>query len=143
MSFTYMETGSTPTAYRAHELPVFLSHERCMPIVERVLDEKGNIIGFPGVVEDERWKSKQRVGLCPDVRYEAQFHALDGQEFLMLWLVQPSGWHWVDSDGFGFSGDSLIMLWSVLDGEGNFKKKFELFSIDQTRYCHQFDGYLG
>ena len=37
MSFICMKTGSTPTAYRAHELPVFLSHERCMPIVERVL----------------------------------------------------------------------------------------------------------
>lgn len=142
MSFEYVNTGHLPLAYRLNNLEVFFSDERCLKIIQTVLDENGQIKQFPGITEDEQWTSKQRVGICPDVRYEAQFYFLDDNTYLMLWLVQPSGWYWVDEDGFGFSGDSSITLYSLVDKEGNFARKFELFSIDQTRYCHKYDDIL-
>lgn len=142
MRFAYVKTGHAPPAFRLRDLAVFFSDERCLEIIRSVLDEKGSIRDFPGIVEDERWERKQRVGIPPDVRYEAQFYALEDQTYLMKWMIQPSGWEWVDDDGFGFPGDSSIMLYSVIDGSGSFTKKFELFSIDGTRYCHDFDQYL-
>jgi len=142
MSLTYKCTGRSPLSFQLEKHSVFFSDEQCLKIIETVLDENGQIVDFPGIVEEERWIRKQRVGIFHDVRYEARFHLLDNGTYLMLWLIQPSGWHWADDDGFGFSGDSSIMLYSVLDEKGNFTKKFELFSIDQTRYCDDFDAYV-
>jgi len=142
MSFAYMNTGHSPLEFRLKDLPVFFSDTQCLEVIEAVLDESGNIKSFPGIVEDEIWTEKRRVGTVPDVRYEAQFYALNNNEYLMLWMIQPNGWYWVDDDGFGFTGDSSIMLYSLLDEKGAFTKEFNLFSIDNIRYCQEFDKYL-
>ncbi len=139
MSYTYIKTGHSPLEFKLKDLQVFFSSESCLKIIETVIDENGEIKNFPGIIEDDRWISKRRVRTFPDVRYEAQFFDLGDKKHLMLWLIQPSGWHWVDDDGFGFSGDSSIMLYSLVDKNGEFLKKFELFSIDGNRYCHDFD----
>jgi len=120
----------------------FFYGESCLDVIKSVLDEKGNIRNFPGFAPDDSWKEKQRIGICKDVRHEAQFYAMPNEEYLMLWLVQPSGWAWVDSDGFDFSGDASIMLYSVLDKSGAFKKPFALFSINHNRVCCEFDAYV-
>ena len=93
-------------------------------------------------MKDERWKKEHHIGQCYDVRFEAQFFALDDDQYLMLWMIQPSGRNWADDDGFGFSGDSSIVLYSVIQKNGEFAKAFELFSIDKTKYCHEFDRYM-
>ena len=141
MKYICRENGNPNLPYRLAELPVFFSDLSCLDIIEATLDDTGKIKKFPGIMEDERWKRKHRIGQCYDVRFEASFYAMDDQKYLMLWLIQPSGWEWVDDDGFGFSGDSSIMLYSIIDNRGNLKK-FELFSIDGVRYCHDYDQYL-
>lgn len=142
MSYTYMSINNPAHPYRLQNMEVFFSDLSCLEIIKKTLDEEGKIRNFPGIIKDERWAQKHRIGQCYDVRFEAQFHALENDAYLMLWLIQPSGWHWMDSDGFGFSGDSSIMLYSVIRSNGEFAKEFELFSIDNTRYCHEFDQYL-
>lgn len=142
MSFAYMSVDNPRFPYRLKDLDVFFTDMSCLDVIEAVLDEEGEIKNFPGIIKDERWESKHRIGQCYDVRFEAQFFAMESGQFLMVWMVQPSGWHWVDEDGFGFNGDSVIMLYSLLDGDGRFAKPFELFSIDGTRYCHEYDKYV-
>lgn len=142
MSFEYFSTGKKPTAFRLKKFDVFFSDEECLKTINAILDEDGKILNFPGIAEDERWKSKQRVRICEDVRYEAQFHCIDNDRTLMLWLIQPNGWYWVDEDGFGFTGDSSIKLYSVIDSCGRFESEFKLFSIDNNRYCNDFEPYL-
>lgn len=141
MGFEYIRIEGKPNAFRLKDLEVFFSDEKCLEVICNVLDEKGNIKNYPGVIEDKRWTEKQRVRLFSDVRYEARFHCIDNNRFLMLWLVQPNGWYWVDEDGFGFTGDSSIVLCSVVNSEGVFEKKFELFSIDGDKYCSDYDQY--
>lgn len=142
MSDTYVNIRNPVTPYKLRNLQVFFNDMSCLDVIKVVLDEEGKIRNFPGIVKDERWESKHEIGQCYDVRFEAQFFAMEPGEYLMLWLIQPSGWHWVDDDGFGFNGNSSIMLYSVVDREGIFTKKFELFSIDGNRYCHDFDEYV-
>lgn len=142
MDDLYMRVYSPELPYRLKHLPVFFRDESCLDVIRAVLEEDGTIRNFPGIVRDERWAGKHRLGQCYDVRFEAQFYPIDKGNFLMVWMIQPSGWHWADSDGFGFSGDSIIQLYSVVDGAGNFLHKFQLFSIDQERYCHDFDACL-
>lgn len=134
MSFTYRRIESITPKFRLNDLDVFFSNEECLPIIEKVLNEDGKIVNFPGIEEDERWEKKMNIGLSKDVRFEAKFQRLSNEEYLMIWLIQPSGWEWADDDGFGFSGDASISLYSIIDKDGNFTKKFELYSIDSTKY---------
>lgn len=142
MSYTYMDINNPTHPYRLQDMAVFFSDLGCLEVIQKVLDENGKIRNFPGIAEDERWKRQHRIGQCYDVRFEAQFYSMPQGEYLMLWLIQPSGWYWADDDGFGFNGDSSIMLYSVVDQNGTFTKEFELFSIDCVRYCHDFDEYV-
>lgn len=139
MSFTYIKTGRSPLAFRLKDLNVFFTDQGCMKTIEAVLDADGKIRNFPGMEADGRWEKKQNIGIPRDVRFEAQFIALADGRTLMKWMTQPSGWEWMDDDGFGFSGDSSIMLYSVLDADGNFTMPFALYSIDGQRYCREFD----
>ncbi|MCD8021668.1 MAG: hypothetical protein LUF30_01320 [Lachnospiraceae bacterium] len=139
MNFEYVSTGHLPLAYRLKELPVFFSDERCLETIQMVLDESGRFRDFPGITEDERWTKELTGKVFPDVRFEAQFYRLDDGSCLVEWLIQPDGWYWMDDDGYGFNGDSSIMLYSVVDNRGVFTEKFELFSIAQTCYCHDYD----
>ena len=142
MEYSYISTGRSPLAFRLRDLNVFFTEQNCLDIIASVLDEKGGIRNFPGIIEDRRWTEKLNVGRITDVRYEAVFCSLDDRTYLMKWMIQPSGWYWMDDDGFGMTSDSSITLYSILDHNGNFLKQFELFSIDQTRYCSDFDAYL-
>lgn len=142
MEFSYLPTKNPDLPYRLQNMPVFFSDLSCLDVIQAVLDEEGRIRNFPGLVKDERWVQKHRLGQCYDVRFEAQFYPLEQGEYLMLWMIQPNGWHWVDDDGFGFTGDSAIVLYSVTDKHGSFQKSFTLFSIDRTRYCQDFDQSL-
>lgn len=108
MSFAYESIENPKFSYKLKDLDVFFDDMRCLDVIEAVLDEEGKIKNFPGIVKDERWEDKHRIGQCYDVRFEAQFFAMESDEFLMLWMIQPSGWHWVDEDGFGFTGDSVL-----------------------------------
>lgn len=113
MSFVSIKTGRSPLAFRLKDLNVFFTDQSCMKTIEAVLDADGKIRNFPGTEADGRT--------------------------LMKWMTQPSGWEWMDDDGFGFSGDSSIMLYSVPDADGNFTMPFALYSIDGQRYCRDFD----
>lgn len=142
MNFEYLCTGYLPLSYRLKDLYVFFSNEQCLGTIQKVLDESGKFRNFPGITRDERWTDKLRGTVLPDIRYGAEFYLLNENSCLLIWLIQPNGWYWVDEDGFGFNGDSSIMLYSVVDNRGVFAKKFELFSIDQTIYCHDFDDII-
>ncbi|MBE6038430.1 MAG: hypothetical protein E7218_04425 [Anaerofustis stercorihominis] len=138
MSYGYVSLQSSFYDFRLKDMDVFFSDMKCLDIIKAVLDENGNIKNFPGITEDERWQNKMNVRLFYDVRYEACFISLDDGTFLMKWIVQPNGWYWVDEDGFGFSGDSQITLYCIIDENGNFTKKFELYSIDNTLYADEY-----
>lgn len=142
MAYTYKNTNNIVLPYKMSDMEVFFSDLSCVDIIAAVLDENGNIRNFPGIETDERWQKKHNIGQCYDVRFEAQFYPVNDNKFLMLWMVQPNGWHWVDEDGFGFSGDSQIMLYSLTDSNGNFEERFRLYSIDNEVFCHEFDKYV-
>ncbi len=124
--------------YKVNELPIFFYSTDCFDVIQKVIDEKGNILNFPGIIEDERVEKERRVNLFHDVRYEASFKRIDHNTYLMDWLIQPDGMYWMDEDGFGIEDDKCISLYTIIDENGNFLKPFELFQIGKAKYT-QYD----
>ena len=142
MSFAYHKTSSPSIPFKLDTLPVFFRNETCLDVIEAVLDEKGNIRNFPGIIEDERWTKEQQLIIKEEVAFEAKFYPLDNDRYLMLWLVQPCGTYWMDRDGFGIEDDLSIELYSIVNKHGEFEKPFELYSIDYEPYCPDFEQYV-
>lgn len=140
MEFAYRKINNPTMPYRLTEFEVFLRDLSCLDAVAAVLDEKGAIRNFPGIVKDERWEKEHHIGQCYDVRFEAQFYPLDGGKFLMLWMIQPDGWYWADEDGFGCTTDKSITMYAVIGNNGEFIGPFTLFSIGNERVCHDYDA---
>ncbi len=142
MGFEYFKTKYFPYPFKLNDMQVFFHDEKSIDVIRKVLDENGKIINFPGYVEDKRWLSEMNVGFFPDVRYEAQFYSIKDGKYLMLWLIQPNGAYWADEYGFGRTDDSSIMLYSVVNENGEFEKAFELFKINREKYCNDYDEYV-
>jgi len=123
--------------YKVNELPIFFYSTDCINVIQKVIDEKGNIINFPGIIEDERINKERRVEIFEDVRYEAEFKRLNDDTYLMIWLIQPNGFYWMDEDGFGIEDDKAISLYSLIDKNGNFMKLFELYQIGNLKYTNE------
>ncbi len=138
MSFAYKKRSMGLSGYKLTHMPVFFEEECCLAVIERVLDKEGNIINFPGIQPDSRWESKLAVGMHRDVRYEAQFFALEEDKFLMLWLLQPDGMYWADDFGFGITRDESICLYTTLNKAGEFEAPFGLYSIGGEHYCEEY-----
>ena len=128
--------------YKVKELPVFFNTEECFEIIQKVIDENGKFLHFPGIVNDERIDKERRVKLFEEIRYEADFYSLDNGNYLMIWLIQPDGMYWADEDGFGIEDDLPIQLYSIVDSNGNFIQAFELYCIGNTKYTDEFDESL-
>ena len=139
MSFAYKKRSMGLSGYKLVDMPVFFEEECCLPVIEQVLDEGGNIVNFPGIRPDARFESKLAVGMHRDVRYEAQFFPLEEDRFLMLWLLQPDGMYWADEFGFGMDNDESICLYTTLSKSGEFEAPFKLYSIGGVHYCEEYD----
>lgn len=120
--------------YMVNKCTIFFYSIDCFEIIKKVIDEKGNIINFPGIKEDERIDKELRVHLFHDVRYEACFKRIDENNYFMEWMIQPDGMYWMDEDGFGIEDDRSITLYSIINSNGNFIKPFELYSIGKEKY---------
>ena len=106
--------------YRIKGMRVFFNDLSSLNIIEKVIDEEGKILNFPGIEEDERIETARKIGKIFDVRFEAVFTLLENGKTLMYWM---------DNDGFGITNDKRITLYSTIDENGNFLHKFRLYSI--------------
>ena len=124
--------------YRIKGMRVFFNDLSSLNIIEKVIDEEGKILNFPGIEEDERIETARKIGKIFDVRFEAVFTLLENGETLMYWTVQPDGMYWMDNDGFGITNDKRITLYSTIDENGNFLHKFRLYSIGNEVFADEF-----
>lgn len=99
-------------------------------INKRIVDQDGNIIGFPGVDYTEVLKAELGNGdIDPVVKYEAIFEKIDDGRLIMVWTVRPDGRYWMDSWGFGAEDYESLSLYTYIDLDGNFTMPFKLYSI--------------
>jgi len=140
--FLYEEIKQS-NQFKLKDFPVFFNDKKCLKVIEKIIDQKGKILNFPGIFEDDHILKEKRIGQIADVRFEAQLFLLSDSQYLMLWLIQPNGFYWMDDDGFGMTNDASIVVYTLVNDNGIFEGPFKLFSINHERYCLDFDDIVG
>lgn len=104
-----------------------------------LVDAKGRIQHFPGIVQEDFWvKCVPANLLSPQIRYRTSFEKR-GDKWLMLWTLQPDGDYWRDSDGFGAEDEEEVILHTYVDGNGNFTGPFRIYELGQR--CYSLDRF--
>lgn len=121
----YRQLGEDSTVY-------FVDENR--GIQKTLVDSLGRIQDFPGIVEEDFWV-KKISGSClePQIHFRTVFEKR-GEGWIMLWTVQPGGSYWSDIDGFGVKRDKAVILYTFVDGDGNFTDPFRIYSVGWRRY---------
>ena len=103
-------------------------------IRKMLVDSRGNIQHFPGIVQAEFWVSQVAPNyLNQQVRFRSSFSKRE-DGWLFLWQVQPDGRYWEDESGFGAENDLEVILYTFVDLDGNFTGPFRIYSLGCTSY---------
>lgn len=98
-------------------------------IKKLLVDSAGNIRHFPGIVEEPFWAGKvSGKALLPKIRYRTGFEKREDR-WLMLWTVQPDGDYWRDDSGFGAGNEEEVVLYTYVDGNGDFTGPFRIYAL--------------
>ena len=100
-----------------------------------IVDEKHRIYDFPGIENEQEIKKylSSDFDLKPYAEYGSCFERYK-DEYVMYWTVQPDGRYWEDEDGFGGTSDPEVILYSLINKDGNFTGPFRLYRVGTTRY---------
>jgi len=108
----------------------------------QIVDNRGNIRNFPGIVKADGWTKKLTNERClsPVVRFRTSFEKWDATRYIMLWQIQPDGRYWADEDGFGMENDEEIVLYSFIDQNGQFMGPFRIYCAGDKEYLSRDDS---
>lgn len=104
-------------------------------IRKSIVDNKGNIIGFPGIEKGD-WMKFLSSSKClkPVVKFRTEFEEYDDTHYIMIWEVQPDGRYWEDEDGFGGTDDMEVCLYALIDHAGCFTGPFRIYRTGSKDY---------
>lgn len=136
--FTQWYTFGMHLYKRADEDPTVEFVEEKTGKRKTIVDEKGRIVGFPGI-EKGSWmnalESERR--LEPVIRFRTEFECCKGNGYMMIWQVQPDGGYWEDEDGFGMEPDEEVRLYALLDEKGDFTGPFRIYNVGIHKYYEE------
>ena len=120
--FTYREEPNWFGGY--HSVDLTLRNDET-GLCRRITDRDGNFIDFPGV-EEGPWRSELRGIFHAQINFVFSFRrpAVPDRLLDFEWMVQPDGWYYADSDGFGAEKDEEILLTAGMDRTGRFVTPF-------------------
>lgn len=92
-----------------------------------IVDKYGNILGFPGVENEDAVVAMLDSGsVQPVIRFQCRFSRCPNGHLLVAWEIQPDGRYWMDEDGYGMTPEEEIYLYTTLDEYGRFTGPFRL-----------------
>ena len=120
--FTYDEKPNGLGGY--HSVNLTLRND-ATGLRKKITDRYGNFIDFPGVVEGP-WRNDLTGFFCERIDFVFRFNRPSAPDRLLdfEWMVQPDGWYYADSDGFGAEKDKEIILTAGMDRNGRFVTPF-------------------
>lgn len=132
--------GMHPYRCEGEDSSVFFVDEN-RGIRKMIIDSRGNIQNFPGIVKEEFWvKHVAPNYLKQQVRFRSSFEKRDNG-WIFLWQLQPDGWYWADEGGFGAEDDWEVVLYTYVDLHGDFTGPFRIYRLGTRGYS--MDRFLG
>lgn len=99
-----------------------------------LVDTNGNIQNFPGIIQEDFWmKAINPHCLKPQVSFRSEFVSY-GNRWLFRWQIQPDGAYWEDEDRFGGTNDREVILYTLVDQDGNFTAPFRIYKLGHIGY---------
>ena len=100
------------------------------------MDDKGNILDFPGFTHEKLIKVLARKNrVAPVIEYRTYFREEpESGLYRMEWTIQPDGRYWEDEYGYGRNADEEIILYAYLNNSGCFITPFRIYSFGGEEY---------
>lgn len=112
----------------------FINEEK--DICRQIVDPWGNIRNFPGVEPNPVLLQEcAAYRYAPLVRYQMAFAPREQGGFLVLWTIRQEYFDPGDDWGFGREEYDEVVLYSILDENGDFSAPFRLYSIGKKKYA--------
>lgn len=100
-----------------------------------IVDRRGNIQDFPGIVKEDFWVKKIGEGsLEPVIHFTADFLLLKNENYRMIWEIQPDGSYWGDDPRCMYPNQPKIQLYADMDRRGRFLGPFRLYQLGNQKY---------
>ena len=108
-------------------------------IRKMLVNARGQIQAFPGIIKEDFWvKEFSGKALLPQIRYRTSFEKRENK-WIMLWTIQPDGDYWRDESGFGGENEDEIVLYTYVDGSGEFTGPFRIYGVGEV--CYSLDRF--
>lgn len=93
-------------------------------LVQRITDEDGRFLDFPGVEHGE-WEENLSLPFEPATRFPFSYTIFNENGLAeFIWLLQPDGRYWADEDGFGAEKMAEVKLYATFNKKGRFVTPF-------------------
>ncbi len=132
MRFSQMTTFGDHLYRHKGEIAEIIMENTRTGIQKTIVDDAGMIVDFPG------FAYPNLVSLYNDgvpsgrIRFRSDISKL-GEQYALVWQIQPDGRYWEDDDGFGMTSDDEIDLYARFDETGHFTEAFHLYSIGSNK----------
>lgn len=123
---SWPELNEYCTPYDVNGSRIIIFRNWGLNIHKVLVDNKGYMPDFPGVVNDEKWTDLFHMPVINPIRYEARFKRLDDGNIRMILLIQHEGRYYDENW-------SKLELYSDIDHMGNFIAPFKIYAIDDKR----------
>lgn len=125
----YLTYNEAPNSHGGYCKVSLTLHNKNIPeFHSRITDKRGRFLHFPGYVNGS-WEQKLDSPFTPCVEYQCYVGPFEEGKALFEWMVQPDGWYFADSDGFGAEKCEEVWLCSFIDEKGKFTEPFSYMLV--------------
>lgn len=128
MRFSQMTTFGDHLYRREGERAEIIMENTRTGIRKTIVDDNGVIMNFPGIAHQKLLDQYYQGCLGRRIRFRSGVSKL-GEQYALIWQIQPDGRYWEDDDGFGMTTDDEINLYAHFDEKGRFTEPFYIYSI--------------
>ena len=132
ISFSQMTTFGDHLYRRNGEIAEIIMENTRTGIRKTIVGDDGMIADFPGFAYP-KLVSRYSDGIpTARISFRSDISRL-GEQYALIWQIQPDGRYWEDDDGFGGTSDDEIDLYARMDETGHFIEPFHFYSIGSSK----------
>ncbi len=132
MHFSQMTTFGDHMYRREGQVTEIIMENSRTGVRKTIVDDHGIIMDFPGLAHPELIELYCNGYVGKRIRFRSEISTL-GDQYALIWQIQPDGRYWEDDDGFGGTSDVEIDLYARINDAGYFIEPFHICSIGSNR----------